>query len=178
MGKKTAFVSLLAPAVGGTAVGWLFACGPSRLPAPKYVGQDTSALMEVPYPPPPAHTERVPESPAKGAVWLDGEWVWDGRRWSWRQGRWVMAPSNAKFSPWTTVRGHDGTLYFASGVWKDAGGKIIADPKPLLGARTGSSPIVGPEGEPFPTGATIQAIEDAGADGGDRGDKGGKSSKP
>ncbi|WP_394842630.1 YXWGXW repeat-containing protein [Pendulispora brunnea] len=172
MGKKTAFVSLLVPASGAAALGWLFACGPSRLPAPKYVGQDTSALMEVPYPPPPAHTERVPDSPAKGAVWLDGEWVWDGRRWSWRQGRWVMAPSDAKFSPWTAVRGHDGTLYFAPGVWKDARGKIIADPKPLLGARTGSSPIVGPEGEPFPTGATIVAIEDAGAQ------DGGKSGKP
>ncbi|WP_394822018.1 YXWGXW repeat-containing protein [Pendulispora albinea] len=141
---------------------WLFACGSSSLPTPSYVRQETSALAEVPYPPPPAHAEGIPKQPRPDAVWIDGEWVWDGRRWAWKQGRWVVASPGTKFSPWTSVRGADGTLYFAPGVWKDAKGLPVADPKPLAGARAGSSPVVSPEGEPFQTGPTIVAIEDGG----------------
>ena len=31
--------------------------------------------------------------PAQGAVWIDGEWAWQGRRWAWRIGRWVEPPA-------------------------------------------------------------------------------------
>jgi len=143
-------------------------CGGSRLPPPPYVRQSTAALFEVPYEPPPARTERVPLQPGEDAVWIDGEWTWDGRRWSWKQGRWVVPPRGARFAAWTTVRRVDGALLFAPGVWQDAKGQAIPDPVPAAVARVGSSPLVGPDGEQFPTGATI-TVGDAGPGAGDAG---------
>src|SRR3954469_19970731 len=97
----------------------IVACGARALPHPEYVAHPQRALVEVPYPPPPARVEFVPARPADDAVWVDGEWVWRGRRYAWKPGRWVMAPSDAKFSPWTSVRDREGTLYLAKGTWRD-----------------------------------------------------------
>jgi hypothetical protein len=108
----------------------LLACG-SRLPGPSYVQHPTEALVEVPYPPPPARVEYVPDRPSSDAVWLDGEWVWQGRRYSWKAGRWVKPPANASFAPWTTVRDSMGSLYLAEGTWRDRSGSEIAAPEPL-----------------------------------------------
>jgi len=138
--------------MGGIAVASaVLACGAERLPAPPYVGQPTSALVRVPYPPPPARVEQVPPAPAgaQRAVWLDGEWVWEGRRYAWKPGRWVRAPEQGAFSPWTTVRDREGTLYLAQGAWRGPDGRELAPP-PLLrtgGARPGS--ITDPEGATF-----------------------------
>jgi hypothetical protein len=104
------------------------ACGHARLPRPPYVGHPTSALVEVPYPPPPSRVEFVPPQPQDGAVWIDGEWTWRGRRWAWRSGRWVTVPAGATFSPWTSVRNGDGTLYFAPGTWRNAKGEDMRAP--------------------------------------------------
>jgi hypothetical protein len=122
------------------------ACG-GDLPAPSYVQQQASALTSVRYPPPPARVEFVPDQPVSGAVWIDGEWVWRGRRWAWRQGRWVAPPSGARFSPWTMVRGDDGTIFYASGAWRDAKGQDVPEPAPVATARPSSGGVVNPEGE-------------------------------
>ena len=109
-----------------------FACGPPHLPAPPLTGQPTSALVEVPYPPPPARVEQIPARPRQAdAVWIDGEWSWRTRRWTWKAGRWVMPPRQARFSPWTTVRNRMGTLFFAGGTWRDPAGVEISEPEPL-----------------------------------------------
>ncbi len=130
-------------------------CGHARLPRPPYVGHPTSALVEVPYPPPPSRVEFVPEPPQDGAVWLDGEWTWRGRRWAWRSGRWVTVPAGASFAPWTSVRNGDGTLYFAPGTWRNAKGEEVKSPKAL--ARGGATPgaVVDPEGDVEPTGRNL-----------------------
>lgn len=136
--------------VAGVAAATLaiaFACGP-RLPAPPFVGQPTSALVEVPYPPPPARVEVIPPHPSEsGAVWIDGEWIWRTRRWAWKPGRWVNPPPNARFSPWTTVRDRRGTLYFAEGVWREASGAPLSDPEPLESLGPLPAAVVTPEGE-------------------------------
>jgi hypothetical protein len=103
------------------------------------VSQPTTALVETPFPPPPARAEFVPKQPAKGAVWIDGEWTWRGHRWGWVAGRWVIAPPGAAFSPWTTVRGSSGTLFFAQGVWRDAHGDVVAAPVPLALGTAGAT---------------------------------------
>lgn len=109
-----------------------FACGPPRLPAPPYTRHPTSALEEVPYPPPPARVEAIPRRPkVERSVWIDGEWTWQTRRWVWKSGRWVKPPSGARFAPWTTVRDRIGTLYFAGGTWRDAASAEVAEPEPL-----------------------------------------------
>jgi len=133
-----------------TIAGGLLACGASRLPAPAYVGQPTEALAQVDYPPPPARVEQVPETPKDDAVWVDGEWTWQGRRWAWKQGRWLLPPANAKFSPWTSTRDSSGNLFVAEGKWRDPKGNELPDPEPLATARTRAGGVVSPEGEEVP----------------------------
>jgi hypothetical protein len=96
-------------------------------------------------------------------VWIDGEWLWRGRRWSWRQGRWVAPPNAARFSPWATVRGDDGTIYYASGVWRDAKDQNAPEPQPLATAKPSSGEVVNAEGETENTGQIITRELDAGA---------------
>lgn len=153
----------------------LCACA-SDLPKPGYVGQPTDALAPVQYAPPPARAEVVPKQPASGSVWLDGEWVWQGRRWNWRTGRWVVPPVGARYSPWTMVRGDDGTVYYAGGAWRDAQNRKLADPAALASGNPTAGQIDDPEGQPEQTGHTIHESQmpespdggipgDAGADG-------------
>lgn len=125
----------------------LIACGRARLPAPNYVRQPPLSLVEVPYPPPPARVEYVPDQPDRAAVWLDGEWVWQGRRYAWKPGRWVRPPANASFAPWTTVRNTIGMLYMAEGTWRDRDGNEIAPPDPLTLGSPRPGAIIGPRGE-------------------------------
>jgi hypothetical protein len=107
------------------------ACASARLREPPFVGQPTSALSEVPYPPPPARVETVTPDPGRG-VWVDGEWVWQVRRWLWKPGRWVVPPPDGRWSPWTTVRDANGTLYVAQGTWRNAAGVELEEP-PAIG---------------------------------------------
>lgn len=123
------------------------ACGMSRLPAPSYTGHPTSALVEVPYPPPPAHIESIPKQPDGRVVWLDGEWVWKARAWAWKPGRWVAPPNDAKFAPWTAVRDQTGVLYVATGVWRDRSGAALEDPKPLKTGRVSATAVIDNEGD-------------------------------
>lgn len=83
----------------------------------------------------------------RGAVWIDGEWTWRTRRWAWKPGRWVKPPPNARFAPWTTVRNRTGTLYFASGAWRDLTGAEVEEPEPLASAGPLPAVVVTPEGE-------------------------------
>lgn len=108
----------------------MMSCG-KGLPRPPYAPQPTTALVEVPFPPPPARVEAVPLQPDRAAVWIDGEWRWRGRKWGWRTGRWVIPPPGVAYSPWTSVRDAEGTLYQAVGVWRDAHGEVVAEPKPI-----------------------------------------------
>jgi hypothetical protein len=141
----------------GIAVGALALvdCGSPRLAHPRYVGHPTSALIEVPYPPPPARVEYVPDPPQSGAVWVDGEWSWRGRRWAWRSGRWVIVPPDAAFSPWTSVRNGDGTLYFAPGTWRNAKGEELRAPQALALGSASPGSVVDPEGDIEPTGRNL-----------------------
>jgi hypothetical protein len=136
-----AFSASLAVAVAGLA------CGAQRLPAPAYVGHPSGALVQVPYPPPPARVEFVPDAPDDDAVWVDGEWVWQGRRYAWKPGRWVRAPANASFAPWTSVRDEMGTLYLAEGAWRDAKGNEVGAPKILKVGSPSPGTITDPEGQ-------------------------------
>ncbi|MCL2776886.1 MAG: YXWGXW repeat-containing protein [Polyangiaceae bacterium] len=123
------------------------ACDPKRLPQPEFAAQTTQALARVPYNPPPARVEIIPAQPShSGAVWIDGEWSWQGRRWAWKRGRWVMPPANAKFAPWTTVRDASGMLLMAPGAWRDRVGNEVSEPAPLAVAKTLPGAIVDPSG--------------------------------
>lgn len=82
--------------------------------------------VAVPYPPPAAHVDVVPEAPAamKNAVWVDGQWLWLGRRWWWESGRWVdLLPGQVYAGP-RVYRRTDGQLVWFKGVLK--GGELPA----------------------------------------------------
>ncbi|MEO7113140.1 MAG: YXWGXW repeat-containing protein [Polyangiaceae bacterium] len=128
------------------------------LPHPRYQRQPTSALLPVPFPPPPARVEYVPTEPKnEGVVWVDGEWEWKGRSWSWKRGRWVVPPSaDAQFSPWTTVRSGDGMLYIAQGTWRSPNGQAIAAPAAIAYGKPTAGAIVDSEGVSEHTGKSIK----------------------
>lgn len=151
--------------LGAALVAWALlalACGSSRYPHPPYVRQSTSALVEVPYPPPPGRVEFIPPKPTalpanfdggeeadpSAAVWIDGGWQWSGERYTWHRGRWVLVPAGVSYSPWTTVRRADGTLFFAPAVWRDARGGVVDEPLALaLGTSApGADASVRPRG--------------------------------
>jgi hypothetical protein len=124
-----------------------YACG-SSLPTPRTRTPPEGSIdyIEVPYPPPAARVEVIPPKPAEGAVWVDGEWSWQGRRWTWETGGWVKPPPQAYFAPWRTKRLDNGKLLFASGSWRSETDRPI--PKPVILAPAQSS--LGEEGSPAP----------------------------
>jgi hypothetical protein len=152
---RSRILRVLLAALGAGAVTALLlaaSCGAPTTPGPDYTKHPTSALIEVPYPPPPARVEVVPKQPNGNAVWIDGEWTWQTRRWAWKPGRWIAPPRNAKFAPWTTVRDQVGTLYVATGIWRDSKGQEVEEPAPLAIGKPSPASIVSPEGDDVPRG--------------------------
>jgi hypothetical protein len=68
----------------------LVACG-HALPTPPTGPHVNEEPVEVPYPPPAARVDVIPLSPLdmKHPVWIDGQWLWRGRRWVWEAGQWA-----------------------------------------------------------------------------------------
>jgi hypothetical protein len=127
----------------------------SRIPRPTFVPQPTDALIEVGQPPPPARVEVMPASPGRPAVWLDGEWIWRRGQWAWLSGRWCNPPAGTSFSPWVFERGADGRLWYAPGVWRDAGGTPVDPPPPLAIAAVQSAAVINANGSIETTGPTL-----------------------
>jgi hypothetical protein len=111
----------------------LLGCG-SALPEPELGVHSRAAFVEIPFPPPPARAEAVPDEPSSDDVWIDGEWIWRNNRWAWKNGYWIVPPEGATFAPSTLFRKSDSTLFLAQGAWHDESGKEI---EPTL--RSGAS---------------------------------------
>jgi len=115
---------------------WLaMACG-SSLPSPQTAQHTSQAFVEVPYPPPAALVEVIPERPDGDAVWVDGSWEWRGRSYVWQRGAWVHAPAGAAYATRQAYLAEDGRLLFAPGTWYDAERRVVGAPRGLRGART------------------------------------------
>lgn len=125
----------------------LVACG-GGLPRPPVADVRASDYLEVPFAPRTPPVEIVPERPSKDAVWVDGAWEWTVDRYRWSGGAWVVPPAGARRSRWALVRRSvDGQLFFAPAVWRDAGGRALPEPTPVLPART-RLPREGEDGTP------------------------------
>jgi hypothetical protein len=94
------------------------------------------AYVEVPYPPPAALVEEVPEPAPTDTVWVDGHWIWRGRYYVWQRGGWVKPPVGATYATWRSRLVNDGRLLFAPGAWYDANGQDLAPPQVERRART------------------------------------------
>jgi hypothetical protein len=110
-------------------------CGAS-LPAPDTVRQPVTAFQDVPYPPPAAFVELVPEEREEEAVWLDGSWSWQGTRYVWRRGGWVKPRAGALHAPWQVDFRADGTIWFAPSAWFDARGRELPEAEVIEPAAT------------------------------------------
>jgi len=95
------------------------------LPKPPTGPVPPDAMVEVPYPPPPAHVETTPPRTKVGDVWIDGQWEWDGKMWKWLAGAWMTPPANAYFTRWTAARRADGRLFFARATWRARDGRSL-----------------------------------------------------
>jgi hypothetical protein len=85
-----------------------------------YPGRWSEKSLVVPYGPPPGKVEIIPDRPAemKHPVWIDGQWLWTGRRWTWKDGGWEEERWRSYYAPPKTVRTFDGTLRHYPGIWK------------------------------------------------------------
>jgi hypothetical protein len=139
----------------------LMACS-TQIPEPRSTAQPAGAFVEVDYPPPPARVEFVPPQSSPDAVWVNGEWLWSGRRWSWRPGAWMVPPEGAAYARQALARRDNGKLFFAPGAWRDSQGQEVPAPAEKV-ARSRSSAVVNPEGETEPIGPDVPADGGAGA---------------
>ena len=113
------------------------ACG-SSLPGPETQPHpEATRYLEVPYPPPAARVEIVPPAPQVSAVWIDGEWSWQGKQWVWEGGGWVIPPRDAFFAPWFIHRQANGRLFFTGGAWHARNGRPLPKPPIVTAARAG-----------------------------------------
>jgi hypothetical protein len=114
----------------------VLACS-SGLPLPERTRHPREAFLPVPYPPPAALAETVPPQPERDeAVWIDGEWVFQGNRYVWQRGGWVEPPLGARFAQWRAVYQSAGRLFLAPGTWYDAAGHALPRPDIAVPART------------------------------------------
>jgi hypothetical protein len=115
---------------------WLVIGCSGSLPTPPEVPHPERAYVEVPYPPPAALVEEVPEPAPPDTVWVDGHWIWRGRYYVWQRGGWVKPPPGAAYATWRSRLVDDGRLLFAPGAWYDAAGQDLVPPEVELRART------------------------------------------
>jgi hypothetical protein len=119
----------------------LCACGGS-LPTPTTTQHPLSAYVEVPYPPPAALAETVPDRPTRAdAVYIDGEWAFHGEAFVWRRGGWVVPPTTSTYAAWRAWYRRDGRLMMAPGTWYDSKHERLRPPVPLVPAYTPANEI-------------------------------------
>jgi hypothetical protein len=144
----------------GAAALVVAACS-SELPRPPYVAHSSAALEPVPFPPPPARVEFVPEEPVDGAVWVDGQWQWLGRDWAWVYGSWVIPPKGARYSPWGSIRDREGKLYYAPGTWRSPDGRPIERVRVVASGRASEEDVIEDTGILEDTGPNIEPTRKA-----------------
>ena len=67
--------------------------------------------------PPDVIDEVRPPLPFEGAVWIRGNWHWDGGRWEWTGGRWSPRPSGYRWEEHRWEHRDDGRWERRSGHW-------------------------------------------------------------
>lgn len=105
------------------AIGAALASGAcaSRIPVPPTGPHQHDTPVLVPYPPPPARVEVIPDPPEPEALWIDGHWVWTAGGYAWQPGHWDKPRPGAHYAPATMVRRRNGELLYYVGAWQGGG---------------------------------------------------------
>ncbi len=85
--------SLVALSVMAASAASLGGCVVTPGPAAYYEYED------VPYGPPPVHTEVIGVAPAPGYIWIGGYWGWSHDHYSWNPGRWEAPRPGYRWAP-------------------------------------------------------------------------------
>jgi hypothetical protein len=117
----------------------------SALPEPLPIRQHPRAYQQVPYPPPAAFVELIPEKPDDRALWVDGHWSFQGKRYYWRRGGWVIPQPDSRYANCRIRYGSDGTISFAEAGFYDAQGNKLPDPPIVRPATTPPNEITAEE---------------------------------
>lgn len=125
LSRRSSRQKLGSRALGAAISLTLFSACSAKLPRPPTGPVPEDEMIEVPYPPPPARVETITSRRDERAVWVDGQWEWDGKAWRWLAGGWVTPPANAYFTPWRVARRSDGRLFFARASWRDEAGRPL-----------------------------------------------------
>lgn len=112
------------------------ACGGAHLDATRRPPAVLDFIL-VPRPPPVVPLEVQPPQPVSDAVWVEGQWLWEGD-WQWKNGGWVVPPEGATLSVWAYSYQADGQVRFWPPTWLDAEGRPIPEPKTLAPAQRGA----------------------------------------
>lgn len=68
---------------------WFWLSGWWRVPDSDRIARTT---VYAPVLPPPPQVETIPPPPMPNAVWIAGQWAWNGQIWLWVRGGWRFAP--------------------------------------------------------------------------------------
>jgi hypothetical protein len=110
---------------------------------------------EAPAPPPPPRQYVVGVAPYQGAVWVDGQWQWNGYDWQWVDGYWqeprvghvwIQPRWERRGGSWVYARGAwqpRGSVRVAPGQYRGRGNVYVA---PHRGARGRGGVYVAPRG--------------------------------
>ncbi|MGC4064634.1 MAG: hypothetical protein QM784_08320 [Polyangiaceae bacterium] len=110
-------------------------CG-GALPSPPTAHHRPDSYADVPYAPPAALAEMVPNQPATNAVWVNGDWAFRGRTYAWRRGGWYLSAPHTRYAPSQVVYLPEGRILFAPGTWYADDGSALQRPKPIVPAVT------------------------------------------
>jgi hypothetical protein len=115
-------------AVGLASAPVFVACGP-WVPSPRYGTHEGDEPIVVPEAPPPPQVQILPPRPRdlREAVWIDGQWLFRGRRWEWEPGRWEEPPPGATYAPPAVVYLPDKRIAWFAGRWRVAPERRGAD---------------------------------------------------
>lgn len=110
----------------------LMACTP-ELPRPRIAPHPATVRpIVVPFPPPAARPDLIKDPPPQlvNPAWIDGQWLWGGRRWTWQPGEWVDLQPNQVYALPRVVRRPDGTLVWVQGTLLDDETSSSKSPSP------------------------------------------------
>lgn len=109
---------LVSASLGGVFAFALAACGP-WLPLPPTGTHAGDEPILVPEAPPLPHVEIIPDRPLglPDAVWVDGQWLFRGRRWEWEPGRWEVPRPGATYAPPEVAYLPGGRIAWYPGRW-------------------------------------------------------------